>query len=498
MSLVTIERLDDVAVVRIDHPPINAGDAEQRAALLAAITTVKGWSGLRGVVVTTAGRHFYAGSELREFDAPLTDPQLPAVIAAVEGLDVPVVAALRGLALGGGLEFALGCDGRIATPNVELAFPEVGFGIVPGAGGTVRCARLIGVEAAFDLVTTGRRVAATEACDLGLVDEIVDDGELLTRALAVAGSLGAKRRLVDVDPESGFADRDDLLDRLPRRHRPNVRIAGELVVDGVSLPAAEALAAERARFDELRVSDESNSLRYLFFARQAAARALRSRSAAVPVRRVAVVGAGTMGAGLAQLFADNGYGTVVVDGSADALSRIAGDTIQTSTSLAVCADCDVVIEAVFEDMQVKHDLLRQLDGIVRTDAIIATNTSYLDIDEMSAALSDPGRFAGLHFFNPPQRNRLVEVIPGSSTSGQTRSTLGALATALGKAAVPSGVGDGFIGNRVYSDYRTQAEFLVEDGASPADVDRAMERFGMAMGALRRRGHVGPRHRVVAA
>jgi len=481
LSLVTIERLDTIAVVSIDHPPVNAGTAKQREALLDAITTVGAWPELSGVVITTTGKHFYAGSDLKEFDGPLTEPQLPAVVAAVEALDVPVVAALRGLTLGGGLEFALGCDTRIATPDAHLGFPEVGFGIVPGAGGTVRSARLIGVEAAFDLVTTGRRVTAFEACSLGLVDEIVAESALLERAITLVGSVDDKRRLVDIGAKAPFDGRDELLGRLPRRHRPNVRLAGELVINGIALSASEALTAERARFDELRVSDESNSLRYLFFARQSAAKALRSQAVTTPITRVGVIGAGTMGAGLAQLFADKGYETVVVDGHPDALARITDDAILTSTSLDICADCDLVIEAVFEDMQVKHDLLRELEGLVRPDAILATNTSYLDINEMATALSDPSRFGGLHFFNPPQRNNLVEVIPATTTSEQTRATLGALATALGKVAVPSGIGDGFIGNRVYADYRTQADFLVEDGASPAEVDRAMELFGMAMG-----------------
>ena len=481
MSLVTIERIDNVALVTIDNPPVNAGNAEQRAALLDAVVTVGHWTELSGVVVTTAGKHFYAGSDLREFDRPLAEPQLPAVIAALEALEVPVVAALHGLALGGGLEFALGCDARVATPDTQLGFPEVGFGIVPGAGGTVRSARLIGVEAAFDLVTTGRRVAASEAHSLGLVDEIASENDLLERALTLAGSLHGRRRIVDVEATAPFGGRVELLSRLPRRHRPNVRIAGELVISGISRSAADALAAERAAFDDLRVSVESNSLRYLFFARQAAAKALRSHAPVATVKRVGVIGAGTMGAGLAQLFADHGYDTVVVDGHPDALARITDDAIMTSTSLDTCADCDLVIEAVFEDMQVKHDLLQKLESVVRTDAVLATNTSYLDIDEMAAGLSHPHRFGGLHFFNPPQRNTFVEVIPAAATSERTRATLGELAATLGKVAVLSGIGDGFIGNRVYADYRTQAEFLVEDGASPADVDRAMESFGMAIG-----------------
>ncbi|MFB7860096.1 3-hydroxyacyl-CoA dehydrogenase NAD-binding domain-containing protein [Rhodococcus qingshengii] len=479
MTLVTIERREGIAILALDNPPVNTGNSAQRAALLAAITEIREWPELSGVVLTTAGKHFYAGSDLKEFDKPLAEPQLPHVIAALDALEVPVVAAIRGLALGGGLELALGCDIRLATPDAQFGFPEVEFGIVPGAGGTVRAPRLIGVEAAFDMVTTARRVPGGEARALGLVNEIVDAGELLSRAIEYARSSASRNRLVDVGPVSSL--RNELLARLPRRHRPNVRIAGELVIEGVSRPAPEALSRERAVFEELRVSHESESLRYLFFARQAAAKSLRVQARPRTVQRVGVIGAGTMGAGLARLFAGRGYDVVVVDADHNALGRLKDDAVTTATSLDACAECDLVIEAVFEDMDVKRGLFTDLEAIVASDTLLVTNTSYLDPSEMSAALRHPHRFGGMHFFNPPERNTLVEIIPTSTTDEATTATLGAVAVRLGKVALPSGVGDGFIGNRVYADYRTQAEFLVEDGASPVQVDRAMELLGMAIG-----------------
>lgn len=480
MSLVTTEHRGDVAVLTIDNPPVNAGNNAQRSALLEAIDTVARRPVLTGIVLTTAGRHFYAGSDLREFDGPLGTPHLPAVLEALDRLDVPIVAAIRGLALGGGLEVALACDVRLGDPTAVVGFPEVGFGLVPGAGGTVRSARLLGADAAVDLVTSARRVAAPEAVRLGLLDELVEADELVDRAVAMLASGVTKRRLVDIAPVA--AGVDSLVDRLPRRHRPHVAVAARLVTDGMTRPAAEALVVERAAFDELRVSTESKSLRYLFFARQAASRDLRPVvRVGGSVRRVGVIGAGTMGAGLARMFAANGFDTVVVDPDQTALDRLDVPALTVSQSVDACADRDLVIEAVYEDMAVKRELLAKLEAVVADDAVLVTNTSYLDLDEMARSLSRPQRFGGLHFFNPPEKNTLVEVIPGAATDDRTRSVLGDITARLGKVGVLSGVGDGFVGNRVYANYRSQAEFLVEDGAGPAEVDRAMQDFGMAIG-----------------
>lgn len=483
MGIVTTDFHDRTAVLTIDNPPVNTGGTAQRTALHDALAALHGRSGdLDGVVLASAGRHFYAGSDLREFDAEILDPpQLPDVIALIESLPVPVVAAVTGFALGGGFELALACDARVADPSAGFGFPEVNYGMIPGAGGTVRTPRLAGVPVAIDLATSARQVKADEALALGLVDAVVPADDLVARAVALARSLPGRTLARDRPlPAATPADVEAALAGLPRRARPNVRTAAETVVRGATLDPDVALAEERALFHELRLTEESRSLRYLFFAKQRAAKALRTGGAARPVRTVGVVGAGTMGAVLATTLAKRGLAVTVVDTNAEALARLP-EGIASATSLAALADADLVVEAVFEDMSVKQSLLKELEPHLRADAVIVSNTSYLDLDEMGAALSTPERFAGLHFFNPPDRNPLVEVIRTGATDDGTAATLAKLVAALGKVGIPAGVGDGFVGNRVYSDYRMQAEFLIEEGASPQAVDAACVELGFAIG-----------------
>jgi 3-hydroxyacyl-CoA dehydrogenase len=480
-DIVRTEFRGRTALLILDNPPVNTGNTAQRTALARALTALTGVE-LDGVVIASAGRHFYAGSDLREFDADILDsPQLPDIIDLIEGLPVPVVAAVTGLALGGGFELALACDARISDHTAGFGFPEVTFGMLPGAGGTVRTARLIGAPQTIDLVTSARQLSADEALRLGLVEAVVSPGELVDAAIdlvrqRLGRTLARDRAVPPADP----AEVEAAMGRLPRRTRPNVRQAAETVVRGANLDAATALAEERALFHKLRVTDESRNLRYLFFARQRAAKALRTNSAARAVRTVGIVGAGTMGAALGRTFAGRGFAVTVVDNNADALARIEPG-IQTAPSLEALRDADLVIEAVFEDMAIKRDVLRDLEPYLREDAVIVSNTSYLDLDEMSRALSRPERFAGLHFFNPPDRNALVEIIRTSKTADTTAATLGMIVTRLGKSGISAGIGDGFVGNRVYADYRTQAEFCVEDGARPEDVDRACVNLGFPIG-----------------
>ncbi|GAB3379638.1 3-hydroxyacyl-CoA dehydrogenase NAD-binding domain-containing protein [Amycolatopsis echigonensis] len=477
MSLVDIELRGTVAVLTIDHPPVNAGSADQRAALAEALAAIPAEA--EGVVVTSAGKHFYAGSDLREFDRPLASPQLPDVLRLIEDLPVPVVAAVSGLALGGGLEFALACDARVADSTARFGFPEVTFGILPGAGGTVRTARLIGVPNTIDLVTSARQVSAEEALELGLVDAVVPGESLLAAATEMVRR--GKRVLRTADaPGVDRAAVDEALARMPRRARPNVRRAAEMAVRGAQLDGDTALAEERMLFDELRATEESASLRYLFFARQDAAKALRSKAKPRDLRRVGIVGAGTMGAALAEAFASAGFPVRVVDTNEAALDRLE-PPVETAVSLSDLADADLVVDAVFEDMGVKQTLLRELEPVLHDETVIVSNTSYLDLDEMAKVLERRERFAGLHFFNPPDRNPLVEVIRTAATDDETFSTLGTVVRKLGKTGIPAGIGDGFVANRVYADYRTQAEFLVEEGASPQQVDEALVACGMAIG-----------------
>lgn len=483
MGIVTTTFRDRTAVLTIDNPPVNTGNTAQRTELFDALSAVRDRGReLDGVVLASGGRHFYAGSDLREFDAETLDPpQLPDVIALIEALPVRVVAAVTGLALGGGFELVLACDARVADQSAGFGFPEVTFGMIPGAGGTVRTPRLAGIPVAVELMTSARQVTADEAFALGLVDAVVAPEDLVDRAVELArtrrGRTLARHRPV---PEAEPGAVDAALAALPRRARPNVRKAAETAVRGATLAPDTALAEERALFHRLRLSEESRNLRYLFFARQRAAKALRTAGSPRPVRAVGVVGAGTMGSALARTLAGRGLAVTVVDTNADALARLPTG-IAGSPSLESLAGADLVVEAVFEDMAVKQALLKDLEPHLRADAVVVSNTSYLNLDEMSTALSAPGRFAGLHFFNPPDRNSLVEVIRTASTDADTAATLAKLVATLGKVAIPAGVGDGFVANRVYSDYRTQAEFLVEEGASPREVDAACVALGFAIG-----------------
>ena len=481
--IVETEVTNGVAVLTIDNPPVNMGNAALRSALAGALDSVATRRGLTGVVLASAGTHFYAGSDISEFDRPMQVPQLPDVIARIEKLDIPVVAALTGLALGGGLELALGCDARIGDSTAVVGFPEVTLGILPGAGGTVRTARLLGVPSAIDLVASARRVKADEALSLGLLDEVVPADLLLARAVERAATLGVKNRLVDRPaPESSETAVADARASVSRRARPNVLAAVDMVCAGASLDGREALRRERALFDEFRVTDEAANLRYLFFAKGRAAKAVRSRTPAPQITTIGVAGAGTMGAALAGAFAARGYEVIVFDSNRAALDRVADRTgISATDSISDLGSADVVVDAVFEDMDVKKSLLREIEPHLRDTAVIVSNTSYLDLNEMASVLTVPQRFAGLHFFNPPDRNPLVEIIRTATTDERTLAVLSALVTRLGKTPIPAGIGDGFVANRVYADYRTQAEFLVEDGASPAEVDAALVELGFAIG-----------------
>lgn len=480
----TTEKHGDVVVLRIDHPPVNAGNAVQRRDLHEAIVAALGLAGVRGVVIASAGRHFYAGSDLREFDGELASPTLPDLIRLIEEAPVPFAAAVTGLALGGGLELALACDRRIVDPTAGLGFPEVGFGILPGAGGTVRSSRLVGVSRAIDLVTSARQVGAEEALALGLVDSVVDADQLVRRAVEAVRALAsrdlARDRAVPAEEPEAI---DSAMAALSRRARPNVIRAAETVRRGAAIDVETALAEERALFDELRRTPESENRRYLFFAKQDAARSLRIEAEPAEVRAVGIVGAGTMGAGLAGLFVAKGYAVTVVDSKPAARSRVAAAVpgVEVAESVDALASADLVIDAVFEDMDVKKSLLRELEVSVRADTVLASNTSYLDLNEMGAALADPGRLAGLHFFNPPERNALVEVIPTAATYATTTATLAAVVRRLGKVGIRAGVADGFVGNRVYADYRAQAEILLEEGASVEQIDAAVVDLGFAIG-----------------
>lgn len=484
---VSIERVGSIAVVRIDNPPLNIGNARLRAALADAFDRVAAMSAT-GLVLTSALDDFYSGSDIKEFDGEIASPELPDVIERMDRLDVPIVAAIAGNVLGGGLELALAADYRIAAESLRTGFPEAGLGLIPGAGGTVRAARLIGIPATIELVATSAQLGAEAAREIGLVDEIVAPEELIARSLAVVGRT-PKRRLRDAvvpaPDELGIQAAVDAV--LTRRVRPHVRRVTELIRSSARLDGADALVAERALFLDLRGGQEARSLRYLFFATRAAAKSVRSHGSPGELRRVGIAGAGTMGSSIARSCADAGLAVVLFDSDERAreraralLSEAVGD-VRIVDELDVLGQADLVIDAVFEDTAVKRSLLAGLDAALPEDVVIASNTSYLDLNSLGDALADASRFAGLHFFNPADRNALVEIVRPERASERALATLAALAARLGKTAIPARVGEGFVANRVYTDYRGQAEILLEDGASPQQVDSAMRAFGMPIG-----------------
>lgn len=483
MSVVSTSIDNGIAVLTLNNPPVNMGNVALRSDLADALDEIAARNDIRGVVIASAGKHFYAGSDVSEFDRPLVDPQLPAVIERIENLGVPVVAAITGLALGGGFELALGCDGRIADTTAAVGFPEVTLGILPGAGGTVRSARLVGVPVAIDLVSSARQVKAGEALKLGLVDGVVEADDLLRVATEIALQMQGKNRIRDRNAPTATSEGIAAARaKVSKRARPNVLAAVEAVCRGSVIDASLALTEERALFDSLRVGAEASNLRYLFFAKHAAAKALRTAATASKVDTVGIAGAGTMGAALARAFRARGYDVIVYDTNREALERLSADSAITVTdSIAELRKVGLVVDAVFEDMEVKKALLRSLEPHLAGDAVIVSNTSYLDLNEMAASLNRPQRFAGLHFFNPPDRNPLVEVIRATATDDSTLAVLGSVVAKLGKSPIPAGIGDGFVANRVYADYRTQAEFLVEEGASPAAIDAALVELGFAIG-----------------
>jgi 3-hydroxyacyl-CoA dehydrogenase len=508
-ACVRVEREDGVAVLLIDNPPINAASAPVRSGLLAAVGQAGADPDLRAIVIMGAGSTFIAGADLREFGQPLAEPQLPGLIAAIESCDKPVLAALHGAALGGGLELALGCDARVALSGTMVGLPEVTLGIIPGAGGTQRLARLVGVPKAISMICGGERVSADIALSLGIVDKVVASdlrGEALAWARAMPGRKARVRELPTPECDETVLAQAVAGALRAGKNRPAVRAAIEAVMSARTLPIDEALAQERAAFTALRTSREARALRHQFFAeREAAKYPLIDGIAVRPVSKVAVIGAGTMGAGIAIAALDAGFGVALFEREAAALDRgverirshyrsrvkagkINGSEaeerqghLQAGLDWSLLADADLIIEAVFEDLTVKQEVFRRLGELARPGAVLASNTSYTDLDAIAASTRRAQDVVGLHFFSPAQVMRLLEIVRGEATSPDVLATCLQLARRLRKIAVISANAFGFIGNRIYAAYRRQCEFMLEEGASPQQVDAALEAFGFAMG-----------------
>ena len=506
---VRIECHGDVALIVIDHPPVNALSLEVRRALLAAVERVGREPDVRAVVLACDGRTFVAGADIREFDAPPVEPLTADVCAALDACPHPVVAALHGTALGGGFELALACHARVLAPDGRVGLPETRLGLIPGAGGTQRLPRLAGALAALELIATGRHVAADEALALGLVDEIATDPRAASMACARALTAQGLRprvrgRAVPPFDRTAFEKAASVIVARSRGALAPVA-AAEAVGWALDLDFDDAMARERARSIELRLGPQSRALRHLFHAEREAARLPDKAAQPWPVRHAGVVGGGTMGSGIAIALADAGLRVTLAEASADAAraaearvravydrqakaGRLSGEArgerlarIAYTAALEELRDADLVVEAVIEDLPAKQAVFRQLSAIVRRDCVLASNTSYLDIDLLADVVDAPERVLGLHFFSPAHVMRLVEVVRARRTLPEASATALAVARRLGKQPVPCGNGEGFIGNRLLMRWRLVCEYALEDGALPHEVDAAMEAYGFAMG-----------------
>jgi 3-hydroxyacyl-CoA dehydrogenase len=509
MTSVETSRRGRVLVLTIDNPPVNGLGAAVRTALQKDLENALADDGIDALVVQGKGKVFSGGADIREFGKapPAGAPHLPDLIDAIERSSKPVVAAIHGVAAGGALELALGCHARLASPDARLGLPEVTLGIIPGAGGTQRLPRLIGTRAALDVIVEGKLVPAATALELGIVDA-VPTGDLLAAAVELAESLtGEPLRRVS----EGKAEVDERAFAEAAKSSPRGFEAPPAAIEAVraasELPAREGFAREREIFLKLLSSDQSKALRHMFFAEREVSKIpdVPPETPAKEIASAGVVGCGTMGGGIAMCFANAGIPVVVLESDPAALERgvekIRGlyqssvakgrrteedfqkrmGLITPTTDAARLSDADFVVEAIFEDMSVKKDVFGKLDRICRKDAILATNTSSLDVDEIASATSRPESVIGTHFFSPANVMKLMENVRGRKTSKETIASVLALSKRLDKVGVLVGVCDGFVGNRMLYAYRRQSDFLLEEGALPEQVDEALYDFGLPMG-----------------
>ena len=517
-AVTDLSRVGDIAVLTLNSPPVNALSAAVRGGLRDGIRQAEADPDIRAIVLICAGRTFIAGADISEFGKPMTGVSLPDAQAAIEDCTKPVIAAIHGTALGGGLEVALVCHYRVAVPSAKLGLPEIKLGLIPGAGGTQRLPRLIGPEAAAEAILSGAPFSAGQALAGGVLDEIVAEGALREGALSFA------RRVVDeARPLVKVRDRDDKV--APARGKPEIfetirkaharknrgfeawTRALDAVLDAVELPFEEGLKRERAAFMQLLVSPQSKAQRHVFFAERLAGKiaGLADDTPTLAIKKVGVIGAGTMGGGISMNFLNAGVAVTMVETAEAALLRgtgviranyeatakkgrmRAGDVetrmglLTPSLDLAALADCDLIIEAVYEDMAIKKQIFAKLDAVAKPGAILASNTSYLDIDEIAAVTKRPGSVLGMHFFSPANVMRLLEVVRGEKTETPVLATAMKVAKQVGKIGVVVGVCHGFVGNRMLSSRQNEAQALILEGAMPWDVDRVLYDFGLPMG-----------------
>jgi len=523
MSAVRYEVFGEVAVLSVEYPPVNALSAAVRVGLGDCLARAKADPTVAAVVIMGGGTTFIAGADITEFgtDKSKVKPSLPDLQETLESFPKPTVAAIHGTALGGGLELALTCHARVAVESAKVGLPEVNLGLLPGAGGTQRLPRLVGAEVAIDLITSGKHVAAKSAAELGMIDAVVADlhdgaiayaRDLATRAGTPTPVISRNDKVAGTDPAVFAAARKNVARKARGKLAPIVII--DCIEAACTLPAGEGLAFETRKFQELYASDQRAALMHYFFAEREARRVPGITVEPNPIRSAAVIGSGTMGGGIAMVFANAGIPVHLNDISEEALLRgiatirknyetsvargsirqAAADRalalISTTTDFAEFANADIVIEAAFERMDVKQDIFTRLDAVMKPGSILATNTSSLDIDAIAAVTKRPGDVVGVHFFSPANIMKLQENIRGKLTSDQTIATVMGLGKTLGKNVVLARNCDGFIGNRMLQYYTGEAEFLLEQGATPEQIDRVAEQFGMPMGPIAMRDMSG--------
>ena len=514
-SPISTSRQGDILVVTSDNPPVNALGQAVREGLKAAIEQAAADDATKAIVIRCEGRTFFAGADITEFGKPPQGPSLPEVCDAIEASDKPVVAAIHGTALGGGCEIALACHYRVAVPSAKLGLPEVKLGLIPGAAGTQRLPRLVGAEAALPLVVIGNPVSAKQAQKIGVVDALLDEADLAGGAATFAKSQIGKPvpRTSEMNNNRDGVANPDIFDEFRAKNgrklrgfdAPNagieaVRAAGELSF-------AEGVKKERALFSKLMTGTQSAAMRHYFFAERAANKIddLAADTKPIPIEKVGIIGAGTMGGGIAMNFLSAGIPVTILEMKQDALDRgtatirknyentakrgrMSPEQVESAMGLLTptleygeLAECDLVIEAVYENMDVKKEVFRTLDETVKQGAILASNTSYLDIDEIATATKRPGYVVGLHFFSPANVMKLLEVVRGAKTRDDVLATAMKLSKAIGKVAAVSGVCPGFIGNRMLSKRQEQANQLIMEGANYWEVDDVLLEFGFPMG-----------------
>ena len=517
-SVTDLSRAGEIAVVTINSPPVNALSADVRNGLRDGVAKAAAAPEVKAIVVICAGRTFIAGADIAEFGKPPRGATLLELQGVLEGGPKPIIAAIHGTALGGGFEIALMCHYRVAVPSAKFGLPEIKLGLIPGAGGTQRLPRLTGVEKALDIILSGAPFSAQEALQWGVVDALVEEGQLREGALGFARKVidthMLPRKIRDLNEKIEAArGHPEIFEKVRRAYAKKFRgfeawqSALRAVQIAVDLPFDEGMKLERQAFLDLIPTEQSRAQRYVFFAERKVWKIadLPEDTPVLPIRKVGVIGAGTMGGGISMNFLNAGISVTIVEAAQDALERgvatirrnydntakkgrMAAADVETrmrllspGLDLGVLSDCDLVIEAVYEDMVIKQDVFRKLDRIAKKDAILASNTSYLNIDEIAGVTGRPESVLGMHFFSPANVMRLLEVVRGAKTAKPMIATAMQLARKIGKIGVLVGVCHGFVGNRMLHQRQREAQKLILEGAMPWDVDRVIYDFGLPMG-----------------